>query len=108
MRLLFIETPTFQKQIDALLDREAQRGLQNLLLANPQAGDLIQGTGGLRKLRFGEPGRGKRGGLRIIYYYRVNQAQILLLLAYRKARQTDLTSDQKALLKQWVEKWDHG
>jgi hypothetical protein len=68
------------------------------------AGDLIPGTGGLRKLRWAVPGRGKRGGMRIIYYWVMPKDQIFMLLAYRKNQQDDLTAEQKRLLVKLVMK----
>ncbi|MCY1304939.1 Toxin HigB-2 [compost metagenome] len=74
-------------------------------MANPKAGDLIQGTGGLRKIRIAAKGHGKRGGARVIYYHFVSASQIAFLLAYPKGEQEDLTSDQKKVLRQVIEKW---
>ena len=65
----FIETPTFTRLVTALLSDEEYRALQNELLEDPERGDLIQGGGGIRKLRFALRGRGKRGGVRVIYYW---------------------------------------
>ena len=66
--MLFIETNVFTQLAATLLDDEDLRGLQNLLLEKPDRGPVFTGTGGLRKLRFALPGRGKRGGARVIYY----------------------------------------
>ena len=72
--------------------------------ARPTAGAVIAGTGGLRKLRSGATGRGKRGGLRLIYYWHQRSGRLLLLLAYAKNERDDLTGEQKALLRAIVEK----
>ncbi|MDP3176634.1 MAG: hypothetical protein Q8M76_01940, partial [Spirochaetaceae bacterium] len=72
----FIETSVFTKLIDALLDAEQYRALQDALTLRSEAGDLIPGTKGLRKIRWGAEGRGKRGGLRVIYYYKNDRGQI--------------------------------
>jgi len=71
MKALFIELPPFERYRQDYLTDEGYRNLQNFLLLTPKAGDVIAGTGGLRKLRFGDPkrGKGKRGGLRVIYYW---------------------------------------
>lgn len=71
MKAVFVELPPFERHRAAYLDDEAFRGLQNLLMMHPEAGNLIPGTGGLRKLRFADSqrGKGKRGGLRLIYYW---------------------------------------
>jgi hypothetical protein len=70
MKAVFVELPAFQRCRADYLDDEEFRSLQNSLLLNPLAGDVIEGTGGLRKLRHPDPrrGKGKRGGLRVIYY----------------------------------------
>ncbi|MNN44739.1 Toxin HigB-2 [compost metagenome] len=103
--MIFIETSVFTRQINELVDDETYRELQQLLMANPEAGDLIQGTGGLRKIRIAAKGHGKRGGARVIYYHFVSASQIAFLLAYPKGEQEDLTSDQKKVLRQVIEKW---
>jgi hypothetical protein len=100
----FKETTFFTKQIAKLLnDDEAYRGLQAELLNNPEAGDLIPGTGGLRKIRCAVPGKGKRGGIRAIYYFIRIEGIFYMLFAYLKGDQEDLTHDQKKALKKLVE-----
>ena len=89
------ETQTFTRQADKLFSEDERRGLIDILAENPAAGDLIPGTGGVRKLRFATFGRGKRGGARVIYYYLDETMPIYLLLAYGKAARTDLTPDEK-------------
>lgn len=103
--MIFIETPIFTKQIKALIDDEAYGSFQEVLAENPEAGDLIKGTGGLRKIRMALPGRGKSGGARVIYYYVQSAAQIRLLLAYEKSEQDDLTDEQRKALRKIVETW---
>ena len=87
---------------DATSDFELN-ALQWALVANPESGDLIRGSGGLRKLRWAESGRGKRGGLRVIYYWHVPGSVILLLLAYPKNEQENLTPDQLKVLKSIIQ-----
>lgn len=103
MRFKFLETSIFTRQISELLSDEEFGALQWSLMANPEAGDLIPGSGGLRKIRWGGLGRGKRGGLRVIYYWHVPGSAILLLLAYPKNAQSDLTAAQIKVLKTIVE-----
>lgn len=103
--MLFIETPVFTRQIKALVDDDAYGELQRLLAAHPEIGDLIEDTGGLRKVRMALPGRGKRGGARVIYYYVAQASQIRMLLAYAKNEQEDLTADQRKALRRIVETW---
>ena len=74
------------------------RLLQQSLLHRPTHGDLIEGTGGMRKLRWGEEGRGKRGALRVIYYWHAKREMFLMLFLYRKNEQKDLTAEQRKIL----------
>jgi mRNA-degrading endonuclease RelE of RelBE toxin-antitoxin system len=92
------ETPVFTKQVDELLDAESYRLLQLRLVQDPEAGALIRGTGGLRKIRWHGSGRGKRGGVRAIYYWATFEGQILMLLMYPKRERDDLSADQKKAL----------
>lgn len=98
----FIETRIFTQQAAALLHDEDLRGLQNLLLEKPDGGPVVAGTGGLRKLRFALPGRGKRGGARVIYYWQDDQDRIFFFLIYPKSAKDDLTPNEKTILKQLV------
>lgn len=88
-----------------LLSDEEYAEFQEYLADNPLAGDVIQQTGGLRKVRWSFQGKGKRGGVRIIYYYVTPASQIILLLIYKKGIQDDLTTDQKKMLRQLNERW---
>ena len=91
------ETPTFTKQAEALFDEAEKQELINYLAEHPLEGDVIQGTGGVRKLRFAASGRGKRGGARVIYYYLDADMPLYALLVYPKNVKTDLTpADKKA------------
>lgn len=101
--MVFIETPIFTRRIQATLSGEEYRLLQNHLVNRPDSGKLISGSGGLRKLRWAEGGHGKRGGIRVIYYWFVSQEIILLLFAYPKSEQDDLTRDQLKQLKKIIE-----
>lgn len=86
-----IETPLFTQRIQQFLSDEEYRQLQQQLVARPDAGKLIPGSGGLRKLRWAMGGHGKRGGLRIIYYWAKASDQILMLFVYPKPEREDLT-----------------
>lgn len=101
--MLIVETTVFTRRLLKLLDDENYRLLQYALVADPECGDLIRGSGGLRKLRWAGSGRGKRGGVRIIYYWAVDAATILLLLVYAKNEMDDLTAQELKLLKRLVE-----
>ena len=78
---------------------------QKHLANNPLAGDVIQQTGGLRKIRWAGGGKGKRGGVRVIYYHVTVDSQIRLLLIYKKGIQDDLTPEQKKVLRYINERW---
>lgn len=104
MKAVFIELPAFERHREEYLsDGEFQR-LQNELMKNPEAGDEVQGTGGLRKLRFADVrrGKGKRGGLRVIYYWWSRGPQFWLFTVYDKDEMDDLTPDQRKALKGMV------
>ena len=96
--MIFVESPQFTRAITELMDDDEYRLLQAALLGNPEAGALIVGSGGLRKIRWSLPGRGKRGGARMIYYYWVVQSRIYLLFAYSKSAKGDLTREQVRIL----------
>jgi mRNA-degrading endonuclease RelE of RelBE toxin-antitoxin system len=104
--VIFIETPVFEEDIQQLMPDETYAEFQQHLADHPDAGDVIQDTGGIRKVRWNLPGTGKRGGVRVIYYWRVAADQILMLLAYKKAKKADLTPSQKRALKTVVENWN--
>ena len=96
--MIIKETSVFTKQVSRLLDVESYRLLQLRLAADPEAGDLIRGTGGLRKIRWQGSGRGKRGGVRVIYYWAAKEDVVLMLLMYGKGERDDLSADQKRVL----------
>lgn len=100
--LRFIESPIFSQQIDELLSSEEQRQLQLYIHHYPDQGDLIKGSGGLRKLRWAGSGRGKRGGIRVIYYI-WHEDTAFMLTAYPKNKQTDLTPVQLKVLRTLLE-----
>ena len=94
----FVETPIFTKVITALLDDESYRSLQSALMRRPEQGPTIGGTHGARKARWARPGSGKRGGIRVIYYWAVREAAFYMLYAYAKNEQGDLTPTQARVL----------
>lgn len=103
--MIFIETPLFTKRLRELLDDDSYAAFQHLLADRPEVGDLIEGTGGIRKVRVASSGRGKRGGSRVIYYHFTAAAQIALLMIYPKNEKDDLTDDERKALRQIVERW---
>jgi mRNA-degrading endonuclease RelE of RelBE toxin-antitoxin system len=89
------ETPTFTRQAEKLFSEDEKMELVSFLSIHPLAGDLIPGTGGVRKLRFAASGRGKRGGARVIYYYLDADLPLYALLAYPKNAKVDLSPEEK-------------
>jgi hypothetical protein len=104
MKAVFIELPAFERHREEYLDDDSLRGLQLALMGNPEAGDQIVGTGGLRKLRFGDSrrGKGKRGGLRVIYYFWTGGPEFWLFTLYDKDEMDDMTPKQREALKERV------
>lgn len=101
-RMEFIETPTFTRLLSGLLTDDEYAGLQGVLVENPAAGDIIRGGGGIRKLRHALPGRGKSGGVRVIYYWLRDDGQIYMLLIYPKSKKGTLTDQEVAVLRELV------
>ncbi len=101
MKAIFIELPAFTRYRANYLDDEGFRGLQAAMMKHPEAGDVIEGTGGLRKLRHGDSrrGKGKRGGLRVIYYWWDGGRQFWLFTLYDKDEMADLSTKEKKVLK---------
>ena len=103
--MIIIETSVFTRLIKELMSDEEYRELQEALVNQPDIGDLIQGSGGLRKVRWKLQGRGKSGGVRAIYYWVVDEAHIRMLYVYPKGKQENLTPAQLKQLKILVERW---
>jgi len=101
--VLFVETRQFTARVLTLLTDEEYRELQEELSKRPDLGVIVPGTGGLRKLRFGAAGRGKRGGVRTIYFWARSRSTVLLLFLFAKNERDDLTMDQRAALRKLVE-----
>jgi len=97
----FFEAPPFTRCLRDYLADEEYRRLQHLLAQHPELGDIMPGTGGFRKLRWADQrrGKGRRGGLRIIYYYFSSKKQIWLMTLYGKDEADDLTATQKNALR---------
>jgi hypothetical protein len=98
----FVETPVFTAAIRRHLDDEGYRQLQIALMLRPDQGPVIRGSGGLRKVRWATPGGGKRGGLRIIYFWAAAEHVFYMVFAYTKAEQGDLTVAQTRQLSRIV------
>lgn len=104
MKRSFIELPIFKSRWEALgLNEEDLLRLQIELLADPKAGDVMQGTGGVRKMRFAFEHRGKSGGVRVIYVDFEVYEKIYLLTAYTKNEKENLTKKERSEIKQLIE-----
>lgn len=101
MKAVFVELSSFARYRADYLDDDGLRGLQEAMMKHPDAGDVIEGTGGLRKLRYGDPrrGKGKRGGLRVIYYWWDGGSQFWLFTLYDKNEMIDLSAEEKRAFK---------
>ncbi|MDR1044300.1 MAG: type II toxin-antitoxin system RelE/ParE family toxin [Candidatus Adiutrix sp.] len=103
----FIESKHFAKDFQNYLSEDDYLDLQILLIARPEQGDLIPGGGGIRKIRFAAQGKGKRGGVRIIYFWLTREGIIHLLDIYPKSRQSDLSDTEIANLAKLVKEFNH-
>lgn len=101
----FRETKTFTKNVLSLLSEENYFAFQDYLLENFQLGDVIPGGGGLRKIRWRAKGKGKSGGVRIIYYFASEKSYLYLMAIYSKNQQTDLDKDELKKLTGQVREW---
>jgi len=101
----FVEAPAFARFRDGYLDDDGFAELQRYLASNPEAGDMVPGGGGIRKLRWKDPrrGKGRRGGLRVIYYCFLSEQEIWLLTLYDKDESADLTKDEREQLRRALE-----
>ena len=100
--IAIVETPTFVSATRKMLDEEEREELTDFLAWNPTAGDVIAGTGGVRKVRWSLPGRGKSGGARVIYHYHDERIPLFLLNAYAKNDQTNLSHAERNAYRQVV------
>jgi len=109
MRMVFKETAAFTQLVTAMMSDDEYLVLQEALQVNPRLGPLVRGSRGLRKARWGLPGRGKRGGARVIYYWAVDDDTILMLFIYDKHKQGDLTAAQtRELVRVVAEEYGNG
>lgn len=106
--MIIIETSVFTRRIKELMSDDEYKELQEALVTRPGMGAIIQGTGGLRKVRWKLESTGKSGGVRAIYYWMTADEQIYMLYVYPKSEQENLTAEQKKVLKLIVERWSDG
>jgi hypothetical protein len=100
LEITVLQLPKFKAEATELIGSDGIEAVAIYLAGEPDAGDVIPGAGGVRKLRWAAKGKGKRGGARIIYVYVVIAARIYLLRCYAKNVKTDLTADEKRELRQ--------
>jgi len=96
------ETPIFTKQIQGLVSDDEYAEFQNDLIENPELGDIIKKSGGIRKVRMAANGKGKSGGARVLYYWIKDEDQIFMLLAYSKSDMENITDTQLQVLSKIV------
>jgi hypothetical protein len=99
----FIETKLFTRLVQQYLSDDEYQALQKLLMEQPDAGDVIPGTGGVRKLRWRAPGQGKRGGYRVVYFARVERGVIWMLTMYPKNVKDDIPAHVLRKIREEVE-----
>lgn len=102
--MIFIEASTFTKLLPKYLNDEEYQALQTYLMQKPDAGDLVRGSGGVRKVRWALDGGGKSGGVRVIYYWKTQDHEIWMLTIYSKSERATIPSH---VLKQIAEAIDH-
>ncbi len=110
--LTIAEVPEYIRRAEKLLTEEERRDIVDYLAANPKAGDIMEGTGGVRKLRWGRQGRGKSGGVRVIYYVHSDLMPLYLLTVFAKNERANLTKAERnelaglveMLVSAWLEK----
>ncbi len=105
MQFEFIESPLFSKYLPDYLADDEYLALQEFLCEHPEAGDIIRGSGGVRKLRWGRQGSGKSGGVRVCYYVRTRAGQMLMLVIYAKSARDAIPGH---VLKAIKEEMEHG
>ena len=103
--MVIVETPIFTKLISQIMNDDEYKELQEALIIKPDLGVVIKNSGGLRKVRWSVDGRGKRGGVRIIYYWMTENEQLYMMYIFPKNTQENLTDAQTKALRQIVERW---
>jgi hypothetical protein len=103
--MVIIETPIFTKLIKRFVSDDEYQNLQEALILKPDLGAIIKTSGGLRKLRWSSVNRGKRSGIRVIYYWLPDDHQVYMLFAYIKNEQENLTDVQLSTLRKIVQGW---
>lgn len=102
-RITVVETSIFTRRVEKLLNAEEREALVDYLAANPEAGDVMQDLGGIRKVRFAAKGRGKSGGVRVIYFFQTEAIPLYALMIYAKNEKADLSGDDRKAMRAVVE-----
>jgi mRNA-degrading endonuclease RelE of RelBE toxin-antitoxin system len=103
MQPTIIATSRYERNAKRLLGQKERAALQDAIAANPELHPIVPGTGGVRKARWGREGKGKSGGVRVIYYYWVSDDEVYLLYIYAKNKQADLSAADRKAAKTFVE-----
>jgi hypothetical protein len=99
-----IETPVYSGKVKRLLTDDEQEAFVVFIAQNPRAGSVVRGSGGIRKLRWAQRGRGKSGGVRIIYYNRLENGEIWLLTLYAKSDRSTIPAHELKMLKEVIDR----
>lgn len=99
-----METPAFESAAKGTLSEDERTEFVNFIAANPQAGNIIKETGGVRKVRWASKNKGKSGGVRVIYYYHSDDVPVFLLTVYPKKEKDNLSASEKKVLKKLTDK----
>jgi mRNA-degrading endonuclease RelE of RelBE toxin-antitoxin system len=103
VRATVIATARYEKEAKRLLSEEERDAMQEAIAADPEAHPVVPATGGVRKARWGRQGKGKSGGVRVIYYYLVSDTEVYMLSVYSKNEQSDMTTADRKAAKKFVE-----
>ncbi len=102
--LTVIETPTYSRKAEALLNEDEREEFAVFISQNPSAGSVVRGSGGVRKIRWARTGSGKRGGVRVIYYNQLHHEEVWLLTLYAKTERSTIPADELRLIREAIER----
>ena len=107
MKATVVSTKRYEREVARLLSEEERQEMEDAIAENPEAHPVIPGTGGVRKARWSGRGKGRRGGVRLIYFYMITDAMAYLLTLYAKGEKSDLTSEDRKAIRAFVEEIKH-
>ncbi len=102
--LTVIETPTYSRKAEALLNEDEREEFAVFISQNPSAGSVVRGSGGVRKIRWARTGSGMRGGVRVIYYNQLHHEEVWLLTLYAKTERSTIPADELRLIREAIER----